>query len=37
MGVSEFTLTEALPDNLKGNLPTVEELESEFEKRESNE
>jgi predicted nuclease of restriction endonuclease-like (RecB) superfamily len=30
MGVSEFTLTEALPDNLKGNLPTVEELESEF-------
>lgn len=33
MGVSEFTLTEALPDNLKGNLPTVEELESELEKR----
>lgn len=33
MGVSEFTLTEALPDNLKGDLPTVEELESELEKR----
>ena len=33
MGVSEFTLTEALPDNLKGKLPTVEELELELEKR----
>lgn len=33
MGVSEFTLTEALPDNLKGNMPTVEELEFEFEKQ----
>lgn len=32
MGVSEFTLTEALPDNLKGSLPTVEEIESEFTK-----
>ncbi len=32
MGVSEFTLTEALPDNLKGDLPTVEELELELEK-----
>ncbi len=30
MGVSEFTLIESLPDNLKGDLPTVEELESEF-------
>ena len=37
MGVSEFTLTESLPDNLKGDLPTVEELESELEKRELNE
>jgi hypothetical protein len=37
MGVSEFTLTEALPDNLKGDLPTVEELESELEKRELDE
>ena len=33
MGVSEFTLTEVLPDDLKGDLPTVEELELEFEKR----
>ncbi len=30
MGVSEHQLTEALPHNLKGQLPTVEELESEF-------
>jgi hypothetical protein len=28
MGVSEYTLVEALPDNLKGALPTVEEIES---------
>ncbi len=27
IGVSEFTLTETLPDNLKSDLPTVEELE----------
>ena len=32
MGVSEFTLTEALPENLKGDLPTVEELELQFNK-----
>jgi predicted nuclease of restriction endonuclease-like (RecB) superfamily len=28
MGVSEFTLTETLPDNMKGSLPTVEEIEA---------
>ncbi len=27
MGVSEYTLVETLPDNLKGALPTVEEIE----------
>jgi predicted nuclease of restriction endonuclease-like (RecB) superfamily len=32
MGVSEFTLTEILPENLKGSLPTVEEIEADFEK-----
>jgi len=32
MGVSEFTLTEVLPDNLKGSLPTVEEIEADIEK-----
>lgn len=32
MGVSEFTLTEVLPENLKGSLPTVEEIEADMEK-----
>lgn len=31
MGVSEYTLVEALPDNLKGALPTVEEIEIDFQ------
>jgi predicted nuclease of restriction endonuclease-like (RecB) superfamily len=30
MGVSEFTLTEVLPDELKGSLPTVEEIEADI-------
>lgn len=30
MGVSEYTLVEALPDNLKGAMPTVEEIECEL-------
>jgi predicted nuclease of restriction endonuclease-like (RecB) superfamily len=30
MGVSEFQLTEILPDELKSSLPSVEELEKEF-------
>ncbi len=30
MGVSEYLLTRALPDNLKPNLPSIEELEAEF-------
>lgn len=30
MGVSEFTLTEILPENLKGSLPTVEEIEADM-------
>ena len=29
-GVSEFTLTNALPGNLKNTLPTVEEFENEL-------
>ena len=37
IGVSEFTLTEELPENLKGSLPTVGEIESELEEKESNE
>ncbi|MCK6572707.1 PDDEXK nuclease domain-containing protein [Myxococcota bacterium] len=31
MGVSAYQLTESLPENLKGKLPTVEELEAELE------
>ncbi len=30
MGVSEFILTEVLPDELKGSLPTVEEIEEDM-------
>ncbi len=32
MGVSEFQLTEILPDELKSSLPSIEELENEFNK-----
>lgn len=32
MGVSEFTLTETLPENLKGSLPTIEEIESDLQR-----
>lgn len=31
MGVSEYTLVETLPDNLKGALPTVAEIESDLQ------
>ncbi|NLZ61097.1 MAG: DUF1016 domain-containing protein [Lentisphaerae bacterium] len=31
MGVSEYTLAENLPDNLKGALPTVEEIEQDLQ------
>jgi predicted nuclease of restriction endonuclease-like (RecB) superfamily len=31
MGVSEYTLVETLPDNLKGALPTVEEIERDLQ------
>ncbi len=30
MGVSEFQLTEILPKDLQGSLPTIEEIEKEF-------
>lgn len=32
IGVSEFTITQALPSELKSNLPTVEEFETELNK-----
>lgn len=31
IGVSEYTITESLPDELKGSLPTVEEIEADLE------
>jgi predicted nuclease of restriction endonuclease-like (RecB) superfamily len=31
IGVSEYTLTEILPENLKGSLPTVEEIEADLQ------
>lgn len=31
MGVSEYSLVETLPDNLKGALPTVEEIEQDLQ------
>lgn len=31
MGVAEYQLSKALPDSLKGSLPTIEELERELE------
>lgn len=34
MGISEFSFSEVLPENLKSNLPTIEEIENEFKKLE---
>lgn len=33
IGVSEYELRKSIPENLKSKLPTVEELESEFQKK----
>ena len=35
MGVSEFQITENLPENLKSSLPTIEEIENEFKNLEN--
>ena len=32
IGVSEYQLAKLLPDNLKSNLPSIEELEEELRK-----
>lgn len=32
LGVAEYTIMNAVPDNLKGELPSIEELEQELEK-----
>lgn len=37
VGVADYHLTEALPENLKGSLPTVEELEATLEAVDENE
>jgi len=34
MGVSEFKLDKMLPDNLKSNLPSIEELEEQLKRME---
>lgn len=33
IGISEYRLTEHIPSNLKGTLPTIEDLERELQKR----
>jgi len=35
MGISEYRLTEAIPENIKYKLPTIEELENELKKNEN--
>lgn len=37
MSVSEFEITEQLPENLKSSLPTISEIEDEFANRQLNE
>ena len=36
IGVSEFSFTEILPEELKSSLPTIEELEQEFKNLSTN-
>lgn len=33
IGISEYELIKSIPENLKSNLPTVEEIESEMEEK----
>jgi len=35
LGIAEFKHTEKLPEQLKGTLPTIEEIEAELGARES--
>jgi hypothetical protein len=30
MGIAEYKLTQMLPETLKSNLPSIEEIEAEF-------
>lgn len=36
MGISEYKLADAIPENIKSQLPSVEEIELELEKRQQN-
>jgi YhcG PDDEXK nuclease domain len=36
MGISEFEFTEIVPEELKSSLPTIEEIENELKKLETN-
>lgn len=33
IGISEYELIKSIPENLKSNLPTVEEIENEMEEK----
>ena len=33
IGVSEYQLMQAIPEDLKSNLPTIEEIENEIEEK----
>ena len=33
MGISEYRLTDAIPEDFKTKLPSIEEIENEFEKK----
>jgi hypothetical protein len=35
IGISEYQLTQMLPENLKGSLPSVEEIERELNRGEN--
>lgn len=37
IGIAEYELTQAIPDKLKGSLPTIEEIEKELEDNEEKE
>ncbi len=36
MGITEYKLTDAIPENIKTKLPSIEELENELIKKEKN-
>ena len=35
IGISDYELGQALPEDFRGNLPTIEEIENEFEAKQS--